>query len=187
MKNKPTEKYCPGCCEAGEKLPGYEFMVDYTSPDGLFEMCVECMKYAGIVTIEPKESSTAFLKEKHAMPKTKVCPKCEDKTPQPLENFYPRKDSKDGRQAVCKKCKKKYQSGYQKDKNVKVKKILAQEFSTMDLIRAKLSKVEFIGFLRGIGIGFFADGLIDDAAECAAMIAREVGKNRNHIAGNGWI
>lgn len=92
------DKHCPGCCDKFETLPASEFNIDKTQPDGLAELCKECVEF--------KIKSDSIAKK---TPITeKKCNTC-GKT-KPISEFHRKAYNKDGYNGQCKFCKAKYAS-----------------------------------------------------------------------------
>lgn len=91
------EKHCPGCCAKGETLPADEFDLDPTKPDGLAELCKECVSF---------NSSPASKAKNKPQITEKKCNTCG--LVKPIGEFHRKAYNKDGYNFQCKACKAQY-------------------------------------------------------------------------------
>lgn len=112
-------KHCPGCCETGETIPADEFDKDKNQPDGLAELCKDCLDEGlGALQIEkPKAKKAKTVKAKPEptapAPETpeRVCTKCGKS--KPLETGFPvNKSRPSGYDTHCRDCKNEHQNAY---------------------------------------------------------------------------
>lgn len=134
-------KHCPGCCAKGETLPASEFDIDKNQPDGMAELCKECVSYS-ITTVskakkKPKitektmgnyinhNDQQKIMAEPVQLPKekTKRCGACKDE--KPMSHFTSNKSNYDGKEWLCRKCKNERQVAYRTKKRMEAKKDMA--------------------------------------------------------------